>query len=199
MRLPAWRFSFPLPVFAGLAALDYFVFFRPNRHFFEGDTIHWFYLRHRSIREFLTSFFQLDPAGWYRPLTDRTVQSIFYPFFGLEPSGYRVVHYFLFVAVILAVYQFVWLTSRRRLAACLGTLFFAVHSVNAFVTFDVLFTPEVVYTFFYVCAAIAHLRNSVKLSVALFVLSMLSKEAAATLPAFIGAIAKWRKPCRCSD
>ncbi len=168
---------------AGLAALEYLVFFRPNEYFFEGDTIHWFYLRHRSVREFLASFFELDPVGWYRPLTDRTVQSVFYPFFALEPAGYRAVHYVLFMAAVLAVYQLAWLTAKRRRVAGIAAFFFAVHSVNAFVTFDVLFTPEVVYTFFYVCAAIAFLRGSIKLSVALFVLSLLSKEAAVTLPA----------------
>lgn len=178
-----------------LALIEYVVFFLPNNYFFEGDTIHWFYLRHRSVQDFLLSFFTLDPAGWYRPLTNRTVQSLFYPLFGFEPPGYRVVHFVLVTSALLAVYKLSSLVTKRRLAASIAAFFFAVHSVNAFTSFDVLFTPEVVYTFFYICAVIAYLRhretNSRRMlaaSVLLFVAGLCSKEAAVTLPVMLIAL-----------
>jgi len=133
---------------AALALLEYFIYF-PDSHFFNGDTIHWFYLRHHTIGDFLLSFIRLDPAGWYRPLTNRTVQSLFYPLFGMAPAGYRAVHYVLFMSVIVAAYKLATIVTRRRMAAVIATVFFGLHTVNAYTTYDVLFTPEVVYTFFY--------------------------------------------------
>ena len=55
-------------IFAAFAALEYVVFFRGNEHFFQGDSIYYLYLRHRTIGDFLLGFLHLDPAGWYRPL-----------------------------------------------------------------------------------------------------------------------------------
>jgi len=165
-----------------LALLEYFVYFPPDRHFFNGDTFHWFYLRHHTIGDFLLSFIRLDPAGWYRPLTNRTVQSLFYPLFGMAPAGYRAVHYALFMSVILAAYKLATTVTRRRMAAVIATVFFGMHTVNAYTTYDVLFTPEVVYTFFYLCAVMAYLRRRNLASVAFFTASLCSKEAAVTLP-----------------
>src|SRR5207247_11258691 len=86
--------------FGAFAILEYLIYFRHNPHFFQGDTIYWFYFRHRTIGDFFISFFNLDPAGWYRPLAARTVQSLFFLFFGLEPEGYRLVVYLLFMYVM---------------------------------------------------------------------------------------------------
>ena len=41
------------------AILEYFIYFYRNSHFFQGDTIYYFYLRHRSVGDFLLNFFQL--------------------------------------------------------------------------------------------------------------------------------------------
>lgn len=180
---------------AALALLEYFLYFHSNPHFFEGDTIHWFYLRHHNIGDFLSSFFRLDPEGWYRPLTNRTVQSLLYPFFGLEPAAYRVVHYVLFMSAIFATYKLALVVTRRRLAACVAAIFFGVHTVNAFTSYDILFTPEVVYTFLYICAVIAYLRyretdrrRFFVTSVLCFIASLCAKESAATFPVMLIAL-----------
>ena len=171
------------------AILEYIIYFRHNAHFFQGDTVYWFYFRHRTIGDFFISFFNLDPAGWYRPLAARTVQSLFFPFFGLEPAGYRVVQYILFMAVMFATYRLALIVTRRRLAALIAILFFGVHTVNAYTTYDVAFAPELIYTFFYICGVIAylHYRNSHQtsffiLSIAFLLACLASKEAAVTLP-----------------
>ena len=90
---------------AGLALLEYFFYFYSNGHFFQGDSILYFNLRYRSVQEFLLGFIHLDPAGWYRPLTARTVQSLLYPVFGFEPFPYRVVHYVLLLSTSVAIYK----------------------------------------------------------------------------------------------
>jgi xanthosine utilization system XapX-like protein len=171
-----------------LGLLEYIIFFRSHDYFFQGDTIWYFYLRHHSLQDFLLGFTKLDAAGWYRPLSATTVQSLFYPLFGLEPDGYRVVHYIVFMMLALAIYALASFITKRRIAACIATFFFAVHTVNGFTTFDLSYTTEIFYAFFYISAVIAYLRRSVALSVVLFMLSLFSKEAAVTLPVMIIAL-----------
>jgi hypothetical protein len=176
-------------IFAVFAIVEYLIYFRGTSHFFQGDTIYYFYLRHRTIGDFLLSFVRLDPAGWYRPLAARTIQSLFYPVFGLEPGGYRIVQYVAFMSALFATYALASFVTRRRLAAIAATFFLGVHTVNAYTTYDVAFAPEVIYTFFYVCAVVTYLRyresnerRFLLISIAFFVASLFSKEAAVTLP-----------------
>ena len=180
---------FTAAVAAALALLEYFSYFYSNSHFFEGDTLYYFSHRHRTIGDFLLSFPRLDTAGWYRPLTARTVQSLLYPVFGLQPPAYRIVHYILFMIAIFATYKLALAVTRRRLAAGVAAIFFGVHTVNAYITFDVLFTPEIVYTFLYICAATAYLRyretarqRFFVASIVCFIASLGAKEPALTLP-----------------
>jgi hypothetical protein len=180
---------------AALALLEYLLYFRGAPHYFEGDTIHWFYLRHRTLKDFALSFVRLDHEGWYRPLTDCTVQSVLYPFFGLEVAPYRLVQYLLFMAVVFTTYKLVLAITRTKTAAAVAAVFFGIHTTNAFVTYDVLFVPELVYSFFYIWAAIAYLRyretertRFLTLSAACFAASLLSKESAVTLPVTLVAL-----------
>lgn len=172
----------------GLAILEYLVYFNANSHFFQGDTIHWFYARYKTAGDFLLSFFSLDSAGWYRPLANGSIQSIFFPLWGLAPAGYRIVQYVLFLVATVAVYKLATLLTGRRLAACLATLFFSLHTINAYTTYDLAFVPEIVYSFFYVCAVIFYLQRRHRASVLCFVLSLCSKETAVTLPVMLVAL-----------
>src|SRR5436190_17033708 len=95
---------------------------------------------------------------------------------------YLAVHYGMFLRVICAAYKLATIVTRRRMAAVIATVFFGMHTVNAYTTYDVLFTPEVVYTFFYLCAVRAYLQRRNFASVAFFIASLGSKEAAVTLP-----------------
>src|SRR4051812_35179717 len=141
-----------VPVFFGLAILEYLIYFNQAGHFFQGDTIYWFYHRLTSITEFVRSFASTDPGGWYRPLTNRTVQWLLYPVFGFDPAPYRCVLFFLFLADVIAVMALSMTLIRRPLAAGLAGLFFTIHTVNAYTTYDLSFVPELLYSFFYVCA-----------------------------------------------
>ena len=148
-----------------LAILEYAVYFFSNSHFFQGDTIHWFYVRHKTVSEFLSGFISVDSGGWYRPLTNGSIQSIFFPVFGFAPAGYRVIQYLLFLAATVAVLKLAEMLTQRKLAAYVATLLFALHTVNAYTTFDLAFIPEIVYSLFYVCAVIFYLkrRNAIAL------------------------------------
>jgi hypothetical protein len=186
-------------IFALLALFgEFLLYFSNAAHFFQADTVFWFDRRLRSFSEFARSFLERDPGGWYRPLTARTVESLFFPVFGLHPVPYHLVLFPLFALDTAAVYCLTFLVTRRRLAAALATVFFSIHTINAYVTYDVAFVPELVYTFFYIAgiiAAIIFIRSKKPLllavSAGLFVLSLLSKEAAITFPFTLMVVCFW--------
>src|SRR5262249_8420371 len=134
--------------------------------------------------------------------------SVFYPWFGLNPYGYHWVVFVLFFATTCILFLFLRPLllaapyracirsahlTRSFVAAAAGTLFFGIHSMNVYVTYDFAFTPELFYASFYLLSCIAYLRseNSKRryaLSLVFFVLALMSKEAAVTLPANIALL-----------
>lgn len=175
--------------FVALLVIDWFLYFRHAGHFFQGDTI--FHLNHRatSIAQYLKEFVQLNPSGWYRPLTAELFESLLYPVAGLNPLPYRLPVYALFFAITVAVYFLGLAITGRHVMAAIAAFFFNVHATNAYTTYDIAFMPELGYTFFYVAAGLAYLRHlktgskaPYRASLALFIASLLSKESAVTLP-----------------
>lgn len=99
---------------------------------------------------------ELNPSGWYRPVSSELFESLLFPFAGLSPIPYRVPVYLVFAAVTCAVFFLTLASTRRRLAAALATFFFAVHSVNAYTTYDLGFMPELLFSFSYIAAVLAY-------------------------------------------
>src|SRR5436190_1365481 len=166
-----------------LGILEYILFFRDLRHFFQGDTIHLFVQRAASLSDFLREFVSLGQSGWYRPLGHGLIPYLFFPWFGLAPAGYRVITFVLFLSVTAAEFWLMTQLTRSRVASCIATLFFACHTVNVYATYDVAFTPELLYALFYICSVLAFCRRSLAISVLCFIAGLFSKEAAVTLPA----------------
>jgi hypothetical protein len=193
-------------VLLGLAQIA--IFFNDPRHFFMADTLRWMGHRYQSIGEFFAGFVQADQALWYRPLAQKTLLSLLFPFAGLNPLPYRVVGFLLFFSCTIAVFLFVRQITESRRAAWLAVLFFAPHVTHAFTTYDAAFTPEIVFTLFYIGAAMAYvsyLRTGrsvfLILSVGMFGGSLLSKESAVAIPLTLGMIwlllpGKDRRPLR---
>ena len=156
------RFSYPsfLWLFiVAIAGFDYFVFFSGFTEFFQADTLYWLQFPYDSVADFLKGFLSLDPSGWYRPLTNRTIPSLLYPTFGLDhPAVYRATLLPFFLANSIAVFKLSRMMGGSLLAACLSLVFFNTHSINAFTTFAVALMPELVYSLFYVLAVIFFVR-----------------------------------------
>src|SRR5207247_10317992 len=112
-----------------------------------------------SLTQFLRECNRQHNSGWYRPLSNETIESILFPIFGLNPAGYRIPVYALFILDTIAVYALALPITRRRIAAVIATFFFNVHTTNAFTTYDVCFTPELLYTFLYLGLLLAYLRS----------------------------------------
>jgi len=184
-----------------LCAVVWPVFFHNPRHFFQGDTLFWLANRYRSMNDALHAFTRIDIGGWYRPLTNATVESVMFPLFGMSPLPYRLIGFALFSATIGCVYVFQLRLAKTRVAALIACVFFTFHSVNAYVTYDAAFTPELGYAFFYVASTLLFVRSirsssrpALVASVTLFCVSLLCKEPAVTLPFTLVAIALFAKP-----
>jgi hypothetical protein len=176
--------------FAVLLAVDWFLYFRHAGHFFQGDTI--FLLNHRAVTltQFFERFIRLNPSGWYRPLAFEVFESVLYPFAGLHPVPYRIPVYLAFVALTVTVFVLALELSRRHLVAAVASFFFTIHLTSVYATYDMGFLPELLYSLFYTAGVLAYVRYVLYrskpaywLSLAALIGSLLSKEAAVTLPA----------------
>ena len=196
------RNRFTIVFLAALGLLEAWIFSR--REFFGGDALWWLYYRFRSVSEFIEGFYSLDSANWYRPLSSRTIPTLLYPFYGLEPYAYHVAVFVLFFLTTCVVYIFLRRLTGDALVAALGTTFFSLHSTNLYVTYDLAFAPELFYTSFYLLSLVFYLRwaagNGTRrwylASLGTFVLALMSKEAAVTLPANLALIAVMLGPLK---
>ena len=165
------------------------IFFRDPGHFFNADSILWLTHRYRNFGEFLAGFVNVDPAGWYRPLTQRTVGSLLFPLAGLNPISYRVVGFLLFFSCTIAVYLLAERLTGSARVGWLTVLLFTPHLVHAFPTYDVAYTPELVFMLFYIGSTLYYVsylrtpnRAALITSALLFIGGLLSKETTAALP-----------------
>jgi len=170
-----------------LAVLEYLVFSNSFSQFFQGDALFYMSHRFRSWGEFFHALYSLDVANWYRPLASQTIPSAFFPWFDLNPYGYHWVVFVLFFATTCIVFFFLRELTQSFVAAACGTTFFSIHSINVYATYDFTFAPELFYASFYLLSGIAWLRGGrsrrwYALSIVFFVLALMSKEAAVTLP-----------------
>jgi len=171
-----------------LGVLEYIVFSASFSQFFQGDALFHMSHRFRSWPEFFTSLYRLDVANWYRPLSNRTIPSLFFNWFGLNPYGYHWVEFLLFFVTTCILFFFLRELTKSFVAAAAGTVFFGIHSIDVYVTYDFAFAPELFYGSFYLLSAIAWMKGAsskawYSLSILFFVLALMSKEAAVTLPA----------------
>jgi hypothetical protein len=134
-------------------------------------------------------FGRLNPSGFYRPLAQELFESVLYPVAGLNPIPYRLPVYAVFAGITILVHSLTLTLTGGRLAAAIAALFFNIHTVNAYTTYDLGFMPELLYTFFYLGGTMAfyrYLKERSKAaygtSLACLIGSLLSKEAAVTLP-----------------
>jgi hypothetical protein len=170
-----------------LGLLEYLVFSDCFSLFFQGDAQFYMAHRFRSWGEYFQALHSLDVANWYRPLASQTIPSLFFPWFGLDPYGYHWIVFILFFLTTCAAFLFLQQLTGRFVVAATGTLFFSIHSINVYVTYDFAYAPELLYASFYLLSCVAYLRGADShpwyiLSLLFFVLALMSKEAAVTLP-----------------
>lgn len=126
--------------------------------------------------------------GNYHPLTV-LVHAIEYKLFGTSESGYHFVNMLIHVINSLLVFYAVYLISEKELAAIVASLLFAVHPLHVESVAWAAELKDLLYSLFFILSLIYYLcflRDQKKkyfyLSVILFLLALLSKAMAASLP-----------------
>jgi protein O-mannosyl-transferase len=139
----------------------------------------------KSITELPASFLMSN----YIPLTALTYM-IEYRFFRLNPFVYHATNLFLHLLNCILVFWFVYLISSRTLVAFIASLFFGIHPLHVESVAWISERKDVLYALFFLASLICYTYYLKKafslkyfyLSIAFFLLSLLSKPMAVSLP-----------------
>ncbi|HOY31757.1 MAG TPA: tetratricopeptide repeat protein [Bacteroidales bacterium] len=152
-----------------------------------------------GLKQILTSYY----VGHYHPLTMLTY-FFEYKLFGLNPMPYHLFNVILHLANTFLVYKLAEKLSGNRFTAIFAAALFALHPMHVESVAWVSERKDVLYALFYFAALIIYINyvnhglklNHYLVCLLLFVLSLLSKSVALTLPVLMIAIDlyKNRKP-----
>lgn len=125
----------------------------------------------------------------YQPVTVLSY-ALEYHFFKLDPFYYHLTNLILHLLNCLLVFWLIYLLSNSLLVAALTAVFFGIHPLQAESVAWISERKNLLYAFFYLGAMISYiyyLSRAKKLKyyifcLSLFILSLLSKSAAVTLP-----------------
>jgi len=141
-------------------------------------------IRSLNISEVFSRYFE----GNYHPIT-LIVYSIEYQLFGFRPAGYHAVNLLLHLVNVVLVFRAILLLTRKREVALVGALLFGIHPLHVESVAWVSELKDLLYSAFFLGALICYLRfhdeKKKKLyffSLGLFLLSLLSKALAVSLP-----------------
>ena len=129
--------------------------------------------------------------NYYRPLT--TVTYLFdFSFWQLNPVGYHISGILLHILVGVALYFFLRLLFRDPLIALIAALLYVVHPIQTETVAYISGRPDSLAAFFMLVCLIAYIKQQVcgsialwVLSIALYLLALLSRENSIVLPGLI--------------
>ncbi len=138
-----------------------------------------------GIKEIFSSYCM----GNYHPLAVLSL-AIDFNLYKLEPYGYHATSIIIHVLNVLLVFIFIRLLSGNTLASFITALFFGIHPMHVESVAWVSERKDVLYLFFYIASLCVYLlyikpgkrRKFYVLSLVFFILSLLSKGQAVTLP-----------------
>jgi hypothetical protein len=172
-----------------LCAAQAVLFPRTRPLFFDGDAF--FYAAHpiRDLGDVIHALTHVDSARQYRPLGSLLYSFVFEPLFGLHYSLYGATAVLAHMVNTVLVFWILERLLEDRVAVYAGTAFWGLNPVAIYVTHSFSFLADFSYTFFYLITILLFLRHTRsgggrprKLAVLAFVLALLSKELAITLP-----------------
>ncbi|OLE52912.1 MAG: hypothetical protein AUG74_21350, partial [Bacteroidetes bacterium 13_1_20CM_4_60_6] len=137
-----------------------------------------------NISEVFSHYFE----GNYHPIT-LIVNSIEYQLFGFKPAGYHAVNLLLHLVNVVLVCHAILLLSGKREVALIAALLFGIHPLHVESVAWVSELKDLLYSAFFLGALICYLRFHDEkkkkfyfFSLTLFLLSLLSKALAVSLP-----------------
>jgi hypothetical protein len=171
-----------------LIGLELWIFSGSFNKYFNLDSA--FYVIHcpHTWGELCRVFQAPDPGKQYRPLT-LAFMALVVPVFRLDPRPYHWIPLIFHLANTLLVYGLARRLLKGTVAALAATIFWGLHSVAGWVTYDTTCVPDFMLAFLVFAsltlAVDGFLKRSLILkggSVLLFVLALLTKEAAVAAP-----------------
>jgi Flp pilus assembly protein TadD len=136
----------------------------------------------------LEKIFSEYVMGNYHPLTILTL-AVEYRFFGFHETGYHLVNILLHLVNVVLVYYAIFLLTKKNAVALVTALFFGIHPLHVESVAWVSELKDLLYTIFFLASYIFYLkflrdrRNLFYIiSLMLFLLALLSKAMAVSLP-----------------
>ena len=134
-------------------------------------------------------FFSEGNVGMYQPFTD-IVFSVEYYFAGLNATVFHTTSFLLHLLNVVLVFILIYTLSKKVTVAAFVSLFFAIHPMHVESVAWISELKDVLYSAFYlggIIFYIKYLTNTDKykyliLTLLMFIMSLLSKSAAVTLP-----------------
>jgi len=141
-------------------------------------------LKFENFKLFFTKYY----LSMYHPLTTLSF-AVEYHFFGLNPRAYHTTNLILHLANIVLVFYLVWFLSKRKETALIAACLFGIHPMHVESVAWITERKDVLFALFYLGAILSYAKYSLEkkwtfywISLFLFILSLLSKSAAITLP-----------------
>jgi hypothetical protein len=163
--------------------------------FFCGDSLFYLWYRVETPAQVFRILTHPDHLHSYRPLTYIFFSSLLFPVFKLDPLGYHVVVLCVHLAVSLLFFRLLRELVKAPAAALAGMLWFGVHSVNFYITYDASFLPDFMHGLFCAAALLCYAlhwrsgrRSWLAAGLISFLLALLSKESSVVLPAGVMVI-----------
>jgi len=157
--------------------------------FFCGDSLFYLWYRVETPAQVLRILTRPDHLHTYRPLTYLFFSSLLFPVFKLEPLGYHVVVLCVHLVVSLLFFGLLRELVKAPAAALAGMLWFGVHSLNFYITYDASFLPDFMHGLFCAAALLCYAlhwrsgrRSWLAAGLISFLLALLSKESSVVLP-----------------
>ena len=136
----------------------------------------------------IKALFSRYVMGNYHPIT-MLVYALGYKLFALDPAGYHVVSLLIHLCNVLLVFYALFLLSRQVMPALVAALLFGIHPLHVESVAWASELKDLLYTFFFLASYIFYLKYVTKpgskfylFSLLLFLLSLLSKGMAVSLP-----------------
>ncbi len=191
----------PIRYLSLVILLSVVIYLPSINNFFSGDD--WFHLRLIQIENFweIFQFFSFLPnehaAAFYRPLSTQLFFFVFHYFFDLNPIPYHIFSILVLFFTYLLIYKTALVLFKDKLVSCYSILFYSL-SVTHFTRLYLLSAfQEILMTFFSILAFYFYITSTTKnflFSVLFFILALLSKETAVTLPLIIAVYSLlWKK------
>ncbi len=141
------------------------------------------------------SYFKISGGeASYRPVATLSYY-LLYAVFGLNPVGYHLISFALHIFNVILVYQIALVILDDKRSSAIAGLLFACHPVNTEAVNGISYNEDLIAAFFFFLALLLYMklktiapkRNLVLfiLSLLFFLLGLLSKEMAITLPAMV--------------